>query len=85
MPDWDMGLNLGLDHVRESPNWFSGVESLVGLLEHLNSEMSLSFELFVCYRSPAWLQEHLAFVSAKPTNLNWLKNAIERLTRYSNQ
>ena len=80
LPQWDMGLNLGLDHLPQSPGWFAGVEALVGVLRSLAAETGREFVLFLCFRSEPWRQEHLAFVGPGPVDLPWLRAAIERLT-----
>jgi hypothetical protein len=79
LPQWDLGLNVGLDHVG-SPGWFAGVEALVGLLRELQAETGREFVLFLCFRSEPWRQEHLAFVGPGAVDLSWLRGAIERLT-----
>lgn len=80
LPQWDLGLNLGLDHQRRSPGWFAGVESLVETLRQLASETGREFALFLCFRSEGWRQEHLAFVGPGPVDLPWLRAAVERRT-----
>jgi hypothetical protein len=80
LPQWDLGLNLGLDHRPQSPGSFAGVESLVGLLRQLAAETGREFVLSVCFRSEPWRQEHLTFVGPGPVDLPWLRAAIERLT-----
>ncbi|MBO0697611.1 MAG: hypothetical protein J2P46_04395 [Zavarzinella sp.] len=79
LPQWDLGLNLGLDHQSRSPDWFTGVDSLVNLLRNLAASSGREFVLFLCFRSQPWRQEHLTFVGAGPVNLPWLRRAIERL------
>jgi hypothetical protein len=79
LPQWDLGLNLGLDHLTRTPGWFAGVESLVGLLRQLASESGREFVLFLCFRSVAWRQEHLVSVGPGAINMLWLREAIERL------
>ncbi|KAA2284212.1 hypothetical protein [Arenimonas fontis] len=69
LPQWDLGLNLGLDHRPWSADWFAGVESLVGLLRQLAAETGREFVLFLCFRSEPWRQEHLAFVGPGPVDL----------------
>ena len=79
LPDWDLGVNLGLDKLPQTPGWFVGVESLVGLLRQLAQETGRDFVLFMCFQSQLWRQEHLTFVGADAVDLPWLRGAIERL------
>jgi hypothetical protein len=80
LPQWDLGLNLGLDHLNRSPDWFSSVEALVEHLERLHAETGEEFVLFLCFQSRPWLQEHLTFIGGGAVKLPRLKGAIERLT-----
>jgi hypothetical protein len=80
LPEWDLGLNLGMDHLPRCPNWFAGVEALVAMLRQSHEETGRDFELFLCFRSKLWYQEHLLFVGSAEVDLAWLRAAIERLT-----
>jgi hypothetical protein len=80
LPQWDLGLNLGLDHRPRFPAWFAVVEALVGVLRQLAADTGREFVLFLCFQSEGWRQEHLAFVGPGPVDLPWLREAIERLT-----
>jgi hypothetical protein len=80
LPQWDLGLNLGLDHRPRSPDWFAGVEAVVGLLRQLAADTGREFVLLLCFRSEPWRQEHLVFVGPGPVDLPWLRVAIDRLT-----
>jgi hypothetical protein len=79
LPEWDLGLNLGLDHRVGLPSWFAGVEAVVGFLRRLAAETGRQFVLFLCFRSEPWRQEHLDFIGPGPLDLRWLQDAIERL------
>jgi hypothetical protein len=79
LPQWDLGLNLGLDHQSRSPNWFAGAESLVTLLRKLAASTGREFVLLLCFRSEPWRQEHLTFVGPGPVDMPWLRDAIGRL------
>lgn len=81
LPQWDLGLNLGLDHWPRSAGWFAGVEALVALLRQLAADTEREFVLFLCLRSESWRQEHLTFVGPNPVDLPWLREAIVRRTR----
>jgi hypothetical protein len=81
LPDWDLGLNLGLDDLPRAGDWFAGVESLVRLLQQLAADTGREFVMFMCYLSQPWRQEHLTFVGSEPVDLAWLRGAIERLLR----
>jgi len=80
LPQWDLGLNLGLDHLPQTQRWFDGVESPVGLLRQLAAQTGHEVALFLCFRSEPWRQEELVSVGAGPVDLAWLRGAIERLT-----
>ena len=82
LPQWDLGLNLGLDPRLGSAVWHAGVEALVGLLRQLAADTGREFVLFLCFRSEPWRQEHLAFVGPGPVDLPWLGGAIQRLTAH---
>ena len=79
LPDWDLGINLGLDHILRADGWFGDVEALIRFLERLHAVAGRDFVVFMAFRSRIWLQEHLCFVEGKPIDLNWLREAIERL------
>jgi hypothetical protein len=79
LPQWDLGLNLGMDHLPRCQNWFAAVEALVAMLRQLHEETGRDSELFLCFRSKPWYQEHLLFVSSDEVDLPWLRAAIERL------
>lgn len=81
LPQWDLGLNLGLDHLPRSLEGFVGVEALVGLLRQLAADTGREFVLFLCFQSAEWRQEHLAFVGPGPVDMTRLRAAVERLTR----
>ncbi|HVT29210.1 MAG TPA: hypothetical protein VHE81_14435 [Lacipirellulaceae bacterium] len=83
LPQWDLGLNLGLDHLTRSTDWFPAIESLVALLQNLSGETGREFALFLCFRSAPWRQEHLAFIGSGPFDPSWLCEAIQRLTSRS--
>jgi hypothetical protein len=79
LPQWDLGLNLGLDHHSRSSAWFAGIDALVTLLRSLADETGREFVLFLCFRSVAWRQEHLTFVDSRPVDLVRLRGFIEKL------
>jgi hypothetical protein len=79
-PQWDLGLNLGLDHIATTPNWSDGLQALVAALQALHRETGKEFVLFVCFRSNPERQEHVAFVDGRPVKLSSIKGMIERLT-----
>jgi hypothetical protein len=79
LPQWDLGLNLGLDHRWVQSGWFDGVERLVKMLQNLAGHSGREFVLFVCFRSEPWRQEHLDWVGCAPVDLVWLRQAMERL------
>jgi len=79
LPDWDLGVNIGLDHIRRSAAWFADVEALVECLVALHEESARDFAVFLAFRSRTWLQEHLAFIGGKPVDLPWLRKVIEKL------
>jgi hypothetical protein len=80
-PDWDMGLNLGLDEVGNSARRSVAVKHLVDFLANLHDESGREFVLFMCSRSKPWLQEELLTVGAEPADVAWLDDAIARLTK----
>jgi hypothetical protein len=80
-PDWDMGLNLGLDEVGDSTRRSAAVKHLVEFLAKLHDESGREFALFMCFRSKPWLQEELLTVGAEPMDVAWLNGAIERLIK----
>jgi hypothetical protein len=80
LPDWDLGINLGLDHVPQMGEWFVDIETLVQFMEGLHAESGRDFVLFLAYRSRPWLQEHLYFINGEEVDLHWLREAIERIT-----
>ena len=84
LPQWDLGLNLGLDHLSRSPDWLRGLKSLVGLLQQLHAELDREFVIFLCFRSEPWRQEHLAFVGSGEVDLTYLCEAIERMVLRAN-
>src|SRR5262249_49830278 len=59
LPDWDLGVNLRLDHIRQNDGWFDDIKALVEYLTSLRAESERDFVLFIAYRSRPWLQEHL--------------------------
>lgn len=79
-PDWDLGVNLGLDHLPRTPSWFVGVESLVGMLRRLAAETGREFILFMCFGSEPWRQIDLLSVGRGPVDVEWLKELIEHHT-----
>lgn len=81
LPDWDLGLNLGLDHISHDSEWFAGVEAVVTRLRKLSADTDCDFVLFLCFRSQMWRQEHLVYVSSGPVDLEWLRGALERLIK----
>ncbi|MCI0660258.1 MAG: hypothetical protein L0220_04220, partial [Acidobacteria bacterium] len=80
LPDWDFGVNLGLDHIRQDEGWFDDIEALVKFLVGLHEESGRDFVLFLAYRSRPWLQEHLTFIDSNPVDLAWLKEIILTLS-----
>jgi len=81
LPEWDLGVNLGLDHVQLNEEWFDDIEALVECLAGLHTETERDFELFIAYRSRPWLQEHLTFIDGKSVDLAWLKEVISMLAK----
>jgi hypothetical protein len=79
LPDWNLGINPGLDHIPRCPEWFADIRALLEGLSELRAETGRDFVLFLAYRSRPELQEHLVFVNHKPVDLLWLRRAIERL------
>src|SRR5262249_13007754 len=61
-PDWDLGLNLGLDDLRPTRDWFASIKDLVEFLSEVHKETSREFVLFLCYKSRPWLQNELLSV-----------------------
>ena len=80
-PDWDLGLNLGLDEVGESVRRFAAVKHLVEFLAKLHDESGREFVLFMCSRSKPWLQKELLAVAAESADVAWLNGAIARLIK----
>lgn len=80
-PAWDLGINLGLDHIKNQKDWFVDVEALGKLLKELHNESGRDFVLFLVYRSKPWLQEHLCFVDGKPIAWASVRKMIENLTK----
>jgi hypothetical protein len=79
LPQWDLGLNLGLDHIPSCPTWFGDIEALARFLRELAGETGCEFVLVLAFRSQPWRQEHLAFVSGNEVDLVGLRQIIERL------
>jgi hypothetical protein len=79
LPDWDLGINLGLDHIRRCPGWFADIRALIEHLSGLRAETGRIFVLFLAYRSRPWLQEHLVSVDNETVDFRRLQEAIERL------
>ena len=79
LPQWDLGINLGLDHIPRTPDWFAGVASLIGMMQQLASETGREFVLFLCFTNQPWRQEHLLLLDAAPVDHEWLRKAILRL------
>lgn len=80
LPQWDLGVNLGLDHMRNAPRWFDGVEALVTMLHGLSAETGRTFVMFLCFQSEPWRQEHLAFIGSDADDTSYLREFIARLT-----
>ncbi|VTU01166.1 Uncharacterized protein OS=Ralstonia metallidurans (strain CH34 / ATCC 43123 / DSM 2839) GN=Rmet_6154 PE=4 SV=1 [Gemmataceae bacterium] len=79
LPQWDLGLSLGLDQAISSPERLGEVDSLVSFLRDLSRRTGREFVLFMCFRSHPELQEHLCFVGDNEIDLGWLRDAILRL------
>lgn len=78
LPDWDLGLRVGLAHVTDCPTWFTDVEAVVGFLADLHSETGRDFLLYLSPHTQRWLQEHLVFVDGKVVDLPLLREMITR-------
>lgn len=77
LPDWDLGINLGIDH----PGWFTDVEQLVRSLWRLNKTLGRDFVVCLLLRDVSERQEHLCFIGDSEPDVTWLRAAIQRLAR----
>lgn len=78
LPDWDLGLNIGLDHVPVRPAWFADVRALVEFLTTLQVESGRHFMVCLASRSRHWFQEHLVVVDGDAIDFAWLQEMIQR-------
>lgn len=78
LPDWELGLNIGLAYLSQNRTGFSAdFAAVIAFLQHLHQESGRDFVLEVGSRETGF-SHNITFVDAKPINVPALEAIVER-------